>query len=338
MKNKASAKPHSDEDPASGDMSTSAVLNFLRSLHNYSKENWGSAEEAKWKKYLELCKEAELEALKEQGLNDEMAEKLVEQVWVSRDHLSSALLVAHAPPNNLSSFVPAIRVFRNGDFVIPRRVQDYLDYHPLLAIHGGDKSANEDARPLVLQAIDTIEEKFDLGYIHFGSFPPDVPEDGGTDRRIADCIGAAYKLRVFLETKYLKCEPDDDLEWLRVAKERERFWRLLDTAFLFGEHMERYKFLDQRGGEEELRRRITTPPGRGNRINRAVVRMIQEYALDNGLQPTPRKLLIWLGLKDPPESGKPLPVDHPLWTVDMKPVTWERFQDFVKKAKRKMKP
>jgi len=337
MSNKASAKTQSGEDLALGDESRSAVFNMMRSLRDYSKDNWGSAEEFMWKQYLKLCRDEELETLKEQGLNDDKAEKLVEWVWVSRDYESSALVVTHAPPSIQSSFVPAIRVFRDGDFVITPRVQDYLDYHPLLAISDGGKSADGDARPLILRALDTIEKISGLGHIHFGSVPPAVPEDGGTDRRIADCVAAAQQLKVLLETRYLKNVPDDDLEWLRVAIKRERFWRLLDTAFLFGEFMGRYKFLDQQGAEEELRRRITKPPGKGDRINRTVVKMIQAYELENSLRPTAKKLLKWLGGSIPAERGKPLQVDHPLWTNDMKQISWERFQEHVKQAKRKIK-
>ena len=59
--------------------------------------------------------------------------------------------------------------------------------------------------------------------------------------------------------------------------------------------------------------------------------------LENNLLPTPGKLLKWLGGQKPPERGNPLQVDHPLWKADMEPITWERFQDLVKKAKQKMK-
>lgn len=101
--------------------------------------------------------------------------------------------------------------------------------------------------------------------------------------------------------------------------------------------MEHLRLLDELGAEEAMLRRITIPPGKGGKIERAVVRMIEDYTLENGLLPTPRKLLKWLGEVKPPENGKPLQVDHPLLTDDMKPITWERLQDLVKKAKQKMK-
>lgn len=136
---------------------------------------------------------------------------------------------------------------------------------------------------------------------------------------------------------YSSAALDEDLEWLRVAKDRDRFWRLLDTAFLIGEFMEHRRLLDELGAEEVMRRKITMPPGKGAKIEPAVVRMIKEYALENNLPPTARKLLKWLGGKQPHAASKALEVDHPLWTPDMKPITWERFQDLVKKAKCKMK-
>lgn len=337
MSSKASGKPQSVEDPTHDEASTSAVFGMVQSLHKYSKDSWTSREEALWKKYLELCRDEELEALRSRGLDDKKAEKLVERVWVSRNPVSSALLVAHAPPNNLSSFVPAIRVFRNGRFEIHHRVLEYLDSHPVLAIPGGDTSADGDDRPLILQAIDTIEEDLGLGYIGLGYVSPGMPEDAARDGRIVDCGDAVHQLQVLLDTEYLKGEQDEDLEWLDVAKSRDRFWRLLDTAFLLGEFMEHRRILDELGAEEALLRRITMPPGRGGRIGRAVVKMIEAYALENSLQPTPDKLLKWLGGVKPPERGKPLRVDHPLWTADMKPITWKQFQEHVKNAKEKMK-
>lgn len=101
--------------------------------------------------------------------------------------------------------------------------------------------------------------------------------------------------------------------------------------------MEHRRLLDELGAEEAMIRKITTLPGKGNKVNRAVVTMIEDYALENNLMPTLGKLLKWLGGEKPPETGKPLRVDHPLWTADMKLITWERFQDLVKKAKEKMK-
>lgn len=337
MSSKASGKPQSVEGPAHDDASTSAVLSVVKSLHNYSKDSWTSREEALWKKYLEMWRGEELEVLRSRGLDNEKAEKLVERVWVIRDPESSALIVEHAPPNNSSSFVPAIRVFRNGCFVIHPRVLDYLNSHPVLAIPGGDTSADGDDRPLILQALDAIEKDLGLGYIGLGYVSPGMPEDAGQDRRIVDCGDAAHQLQVLLDTKYLKCDPDEDFEWLRVAKSRERFWRLLDTTFLLGGFMEHRRLLDDLGAEEAMLRKITTPAGKGNRVNRSVVRMIEDYALENSLLPTPGKLLKWLGGEKPLETGKPLQVDHPLWTDDMKPITWERFQDLVKKAKEKMR-
>lgn len=336
MSSKASGKPQSVEGPAYDDASTSAVLSVVKSLHNYSKDSWTSREEALWKKYLEMCRGEELEVLRSRGLDNEKAEKLVERVWVSRNPESSALVVAHAPPNNLSSFVPAIRVFRNGNFVIHPRVLDYLDSHPVLAIPGEDTSVDGDDRPYILQALDAIEEYVGLGYIGLGYVSPALPEDASQDRRTVDCGEAVHQLRVLLETEYLKGE-QEDIEWLRVAKSRDRFWRLLDTAFLIGEFMEHRRILDELGAEEAILRRITMPAGKGGRIERAVVRMIEDYALENSLLPTPGKLLKWLGGEKPLETRKPLLVDHPLWTADMKPITWVRFQDLVKKAKQKMK-
>ncbi|MEI6819874.1 MAG: hypothetical protein WCL19_09765 [Verrucomicrobiota bacterium] len=336
MSSKVPGKPQSVEDPTHDEASTSAVFGMVQSLHKYSKDSWTSREEALWKKYLELLRDEELEALRSRGLDDEKAQRLVERVWVSRNPVSSALLVAHAPPNNLSSFVPAIRVFRNGRFEIHHRVLDCLDSHPVLAIPGEDTSADGDDRPYILQALDAIAEDLGLGYIGLGYVSPGVPEDAGRDRRIVDCGDAAHQLRLLLETEYLKGEPED-IEWLDVAKSRERFWRLLDTAFLLGEFMEHRRLLDELGAEEAMIRKITTPPGKGNRVNRAVVRMIEDYALENGFLPTPTKLGKWLGGVEPPEIGKPLQVDHPLWTADMKPITWKQFQNQVKKATEKMK-
>jgi hypothetical protein len=140
-----------------------------------------------------------------------------------------------------------------------------------------------------------------------------------------------------LDTEYLKGTPNEDLGWLEAAKNRDRFWRLLDTAFLFGEFMEHQRLLDELGAEEAMVRRITMPPGKGARIERAIVKMIEAYVFENNIQPKPGKLLKWLGGVKPLERGKPLQVNHPLWTVDMKPITWSQFQDRVKKAKQKMK-
>jgi len=337
MSRKKPEKQRSVEDSAHGEASTSAVFKLVDSLTEYSKDSWTSREEALWKRYLEICQEWELSDLRSRGLDAEKAQKLVEWVWVRRDPKSSDLVVEYVPPTNSSLFVPAIRVFRNGNFVIYHRVLNYLGSHPMLAIPGGDASADDDDRPWILQALDAIERDSGLGYIGLGYVSSAPPEDTGEERRLADCCDAAHQLHVLLDTKYLKSNLDEDLEWLRVAKDRDRFWRLLDTAFLIGEFMEHRRLLDKLGAEEAMRRNITMPPGKGGKIEPAVVRMIREYALENDLVPTAGKLLKWLGGEQPHDPGKALEVDHPLWTPDMKPITWPRFQDLVKKAKQKMK-
>jgi hypothetical protein len=336
MSSKAAGKPQ----PVDDEDSTSAVFSMVQSLHKHSKDSWTSREEGLWKKYLEILRHQELKALRLRGQEDEKAERLVEWVWVSRDPESSAIIVEHAPPSRSSSFVPAIRVFRNGSFVIQPNLLLCLDDHPLLAIPREKRVADGGARPWILQAldkVDEIEEDLGFGYLGLAYAASVVPEDAGPDRRVVDCGDAAHQLRLLLDTAYRKDEPGEDLEWLRVARERERFWRLLDIAFLFGEFMEHRRLLDELGAEEAMQRRITMPPGKGAKIERAVVRMIEDYALECSLLPTPGKLLKWLGGDKPHDSAKPLQVDHPLWTTDMKPITWERFQDLVKKAKQRMK-
>ena len=340
MSSKTSTKPQLVEGPADEEVSTSEVFGVLQSLHTCSKDSWTREKEDLWKKYLEMLRAAELADLVLRGLDEETAKKLVERVWVRRNPESSAFIVERVPPDDSSSFVPAIRVFRNGSFEIHPRVLDYLNSHPVLLVPGAGISADGDDRPYILQAldkVDMIEEKIGVGYLGLSYSASVVPEDGGTERRVADCGDAAHQLRLLLDTKYLKGTPGEDLEWLRVAKDRERFWRLLDTAFLFGEFMEHRRLLDDLGAEEAMMRKITMPPGKGSKIERAVVRMIEDYALENNLPPTPGNLLKWLGGDKPHDTREPLQVDHPLWTTDMKPITWERFQDLVKKAKQKMK-
>ena len=336
MRNKASEKSQSAKGSSIDDVSTAEVLGLVKSLHKYSKDSWTSREEALWKKYIVMLWDEELEALKSRGQDDEKAEKLVELVWASRNSESSALMVDRLPPNSSSSFVPALRVFRHGSFVIHPDVQPHLDCHPYLAVPGGDTMGDGDDRPLILQAIDAVEESLGLGYIGLGYVCPSMPADAGQNGRSADCADAVHQLRVLLDTEYLKGTPNEDLGWLEAAKNRDRFWRLLDTAFLFGEFMEHQRLLDELGAEEAMVRRITMPPGKGARIERAIVKMIEAYVFENNIQPKPGKLLKWLGGEKPHESGKPLQVNHPFWTVDMKPITWAQFQNGVKKAKQKM--
>jgi hypothetical protein len=332
MSNEASKEPHSAKDSA-----TYEVLSFLKSLHKYSKDSWTSREESLWVSYLKMLRQAELVALKSRGLDDKNVEKLVEWVWVSWNPKSSALIVDRAPPDSTLSFAPAIRVFRNGSLVIHPDVRGHLNSHPMLAVPDGDESAKSHDQPLILQAIDKVEEDLDLGHISLGHVSPTIPEDAGHDRRIVDCGDAVHQLKVLLDTKYLKKIPDEEIEWLEAAKNSERFWRILDTAFLLGEFLEHHRILDGLDAEEVMLRRITRPPGKGAIIEGPVVRMIEEYALENKSLPSPGMLLKWLGGEKPHNGGKSLQVNHPLWTVEMQSITWAQFQDRVKKALQKMK-
>lgn len=336
MSNKSLGESQPTEGSAIDDISESEILSLVTSLHKYSKDSWTSREEHLWIRHLKMLRDEELAALKLRGLDGAKAERLVEWVWVSRNPASSVLIVDRCPSESSSSFVPAIRVFRNGGWVVHPHVFEYLKSHPMLAIPDGGESAKSDGRPLILQAIDKLEEKLDQGYIGLGYVCPGMPEDAGQDRRIVDCADAVHQLRVLLDTKYLK-RTDEDLEWLEAAKNRERFWRLLDAAFLFGEFVEHRRLLDELGADGAMLQRITMPPGKGAKIERAVVRMIEEFALERNLLPKAEKLLKWLGGVKPLERGKPLQVNHPLWTDEMKPITWSQFQDRVKKAKQKMK-
>jgi hypothetical protein len=267
------------------------------------------------------------------------AEKLIEWVWVSRDLESSNLVVEHSPPSDSAVSVPAIRVFRDGSFEIPSSIRDYLDYHPVLAIPGKEAPADGDDRPLILQAldeVDVIEEEIGLGNLGLFHAASLVPEDAGKDRRIVDAGYAAHQLRLLLNPEFHEDETDEGLEWLGVGKERTRFWRLLDSAFLFGEIMERHRLLDQRRAEEAMLRMTTNPPGKQGRLSEAILKMIKLYAVEKKSLPNSTQLLHWLGGKRPQSNGDPLEVAHPLWTDPVKKVSWERLQDLVKQAKRKL--
>jgi len=101
-----------------------------------------------------------------------VAERQIECVWLWRDPKSTELVVKRSPPSGSLASVPAIRVLRDGCFEIRPLIRDYLDYHPLLAIPGGGKSADDCISPLILQALDTIEKISGLDVIHFASAPP----------------------------------------------------------------------------------------------------------------------------------------------------------------------
>lgn len=258
------------EDPTTSETPAFVLSDMLRHLHEYSLDNWTSREEALWRDYVEICRNDELYLLTSRGLPPEKAEKLVQRAWAIRDPESGELVVERMLAGDASASVPVIIVFRNGDFEIHHLIRDYLDCHPLLVISGGEPLTDLDHRDSMLQILDEVDaiwEDLGLGYYRHSNAVPAVPEHGGKDKRVVDCGAAAFQLRLLLDPEFREGEPEEDLEWLDLGMNGERFWQLLHTAFILGEAMERRRLLDERGVEEATLRMALTPPGKGGRLN-----------------------------------------------------------------------
>lgn len=319
---------------------------MLERLPDYTAEDWTEREDSLWKLYIDDRRAVELRELEARGIASKEAQKLARIVWVERRPGIDGFAVEPVPTGGATPSVPALWVHRNGSFDVEEGVKNNLRYHPLLAKSankppGRTRQSERDDRARVFEALAEVEaigEKLGLGYQEMAHFNEFLTGYSGEDNRVAECGYAAHWLGLLLDPRTKVDDLNEDLEWLATGLNGKRFWRLLHTALVLGESLERYRILDKRKGEETLLRSATAPAGkRTGEIGQAVERMIENYMVDNDTLPRALQLLRWLGSEQPFDGGESLTVDHDLWTDVMQDVTWPQFQELVKSAKRRLK-
>lgn len=301
-------------------------------------------DEGLWNRLLDVCRKAEVETLRRQGHDKKSASKLVwvENAWWDPD--SRQLLIGSAPPEPLSSFQVVV-VRSDEGFRIHDEILSRLWLHPVLSKELSRNSAcsPHDEFNNTLESVDVIAR--DYGYGECGYFPS-LDEEEVLDRLVVDCIFNVLELTYLLETNdhggegvFEDVAPtkSENLAWLGKAKKGERLWRLLNAAVKLGQSLNHYSAFREANIEEDIRSmhpaylgRETTPAGQ------AIERIISA-AQESGLTKiTPGELLKWLlGKKDPISDAKPLKVEHPLWGEELKNISWEKFENLVKSAKRR---
>jgi hypothetical protein len=239
-------------------------------------------------------------------------------------------------------------VQREAGFRIHDKILSHLWKHPLFF---EDLSRDAVPRPSdrfreTIESVDEIAR--DYNYDDWNYFPS-LDELEGPDRCAVDCIYSGHEMTSLLESRYSgggnflgEEEPveSEDLAWLATAKKGERLWQLLNAAVHLGRSLNHYSTFRDTVIEQAIRRFHSAYRGKETTDAGKAIESIISAAKESGLTKiTAMNLLEWLqGNKDPISDAKPLSVNHPLWGVELKEISWEKFENLVKSANRRRSP
>jgi hypothetical protein len=349
----AGGKGQPPAEGASVDEVHDALLLELNTLSDAwdgrEKEKKKIADNALWDRLLDACYKVELESLKLQGWKATAARRLVrrEQAWWEPD---SRKFVAGARPPAFCRSVPVVVVQQEAGFRIHGDILARLWDHPVFAdgLTGANAGSASEIFENTLGLVESIAQDYcfdDLEYL------PSPEELEGPDRWALACWMDRLSLHGALEApgsialeagdRFFDDQdatPGEDLAWLIEAKRGDRLWWLLNAAVKLGRSLNQHETFRDSKIQDATRKMLTAFPGKGASPAGTAVELIISKAADAGLSdPTPGKLLEWLKGKRPNSDGDPLIVTHLLWGSDLGKVSWEKFENLVKRAKSRVK-
>ncbi|MFT6862287.1 MAG: hypothetical protein ACJAVK_000844 [Akkermansiaceae bacterium] len=337
-------------ESSSDEEAQDAVLREIQSwsdkMARHSKKQWTSDDDKLWDRLVDTCYEMEIKSLKQQGYTLARAKKLVKRGWARWDPDSSRFIEPLECPGH-KNVVPVVLVQREGGFSIHGEILPHLWDHPLLAedLAGRVGLGTKAFFMSTLNRVESIEQKHHLDdWEHI----PLLAEQEGPDRIAAQCVIAAADLKQALDSDLSGGSGGDlviddgnnsereSLAWLTEAKGGTQLWQLLNTAIKFGQTLNHYTTFQDTRIEEAVQRVLTGTPGKeSSPEGKAVEKIIECFSKDH-VDVTPTNLLKWLGGERMHHDGDALKVDHALWGRELKDVSWDRFQNLVKGAKRRL--
>ncbi len=335
--------------PTEGAADNEAHALLLRELYRLS-EAWGGlvgqkktmADSGLWNLLLDACYNEEFEFLKGQGYTTKVATRLIrrEQAWWESD--SRQFATGAAPPEFCRS-VPVIVVQREAGFRIHDEILAHLWQNPGFAdgLSGAIAGSSSEVFKNTLGLVESIAQ--DYGFYDWEEFP--LPEDvDGPDRWAIACLMDGLELESALEAECggffddQDATPVEDLAWLVEAKRGNRLWQLLNAAVKLGRSLNQNETFRDSKIQNSTRKMLSAYPGKGATPAGLAVELIIAKAMDDGLEnPTPEKLLDWLKGTRPHNDGDSLLVNHPMWESELTDVSWEKFENLVKSARRRVK-
>lgn len=316
-------------------------ISTLSSQWAESPRGWTESDQRSWDALLTLCREIEENVLRQDGVPVKRIRELVRTEFAWWDSSVDDFKVSLECPDNIHA-VPVVTCFRDGEFRIPADVHNLLWDHPLLVAEieqSGPRNQRDRFRRL-LERIRSIAEAHDL---HDWEIIPYVAEQDGPDQLAAKCVMAEFAVRHALDSIYgmgfsNELYATSDTGGNTGARPLGQICILLNATVELGRALEHYTMSRNSRVEETIRRLSEINPGRGATAEGdAVLEIVKAYVNEKSIQPTALKLLKFLrGKKDPGSDGKPLIVDHPLWSEVLQGVSWSSFKTLVQSANRRL--
>jgi hypothetical protein len=303
--------------------------------------SWTESDRKSWENLTTLCREIEEGALRQEGVPVKRIKELVRTEFAWWDPAADDLAVSpHCPENVLG--VPVVTSFKDGEFRIPAYVRNLLWDHPLL-VDEIEKSAPRDQRDRFCRLLERIESIADTHDLHDWEIIPHVAEQDGPDQLAATCVMAEMDVRRALEALYGMGFADElcatsEAAGNTGARPTGQICVLLNATVELGRTLEHYTMSRNSRIEDTIRKMSEVNPGRGpSAEGEAVLKIVKAYVNEKSNKPTAQNLLKFLsGKKDPGSDGRPLIVDHPLWSEVLQGVSWDRFKTLVQSANRRL--
>lgn len=322
----------------------------IKKWHNVRKRNWTKSSEQSWDAILNACFDMELALRIADGLEKRSAQSLFRREWAHWNS-ESHLFTTHLKRQYKEVSVQVITIHRDSSWWIQPDLKNLLWEHPMFASLDleRDPPSTKDRFDSILEKVRNIEVEHDFEEVM--CYLPEISEQGGPDGWAADCSSASKDLTIALNALggsnggFFDDEEVigyEDLSWLETAKKGSRFWYLLICAIRLGRRLEYYDIFTGAKIEHALQKLIIGSMGKGTTSEgMAVETIIQNFLVASSQEkvrrpPTPTNLLKWLKGERPNNDGEPLVVDHKLWTQELHEISWDKFQNLVKAARRRI--
>jgi len=302
------------ELPGEEELRDEEMLAFSYSIHELPASLEPPADfVSKWERLLDWHEEKERQWLLENTGKKHAGMRLVQRRWAVLDRVRNAYDYLEMRPSPELHAIPIIMVNWHGTWDLSPSLRATVIQHP---IYRALKAELPEATP-----------KNNL--LHRLQWAMSLSGNEEEEDRLLASL--AHACDAMLHDADMFDFPND--EWLRVAREQDDFWMLLETVFDFGRRHAFWQTYRDGTVSKASRKGLLDRGGKSpGKWGMAVKRLVDEYVQEVGTYPTPRKLFTRLGgVRDDNDDNIPLRFEKPNGSI-LDGILWNEFVNRVDAA------
>jgi hypothetical protein len=302
--------------PSEEELRDEDMLAFSYSIHELPASLEPPADfVSKWERLLDWHAEKEREWLLENTGKTHAGMRLVQRRWAVLNRVRNAYDYLEMRPSPELHAIPIIVVNWHGTWDLPTSLRATVIQHP---IYRALKAELPEATP-----------KNNL--LHRLQWAMSLSGNEEEEDRLLASL--AHECDAMLHDADMFDFPDN--EWLRVAREQDDFWKLLETVFDFGRRHAYWQTYRDGTVSKASRKGLLDRGGKSpDKWGVAVKLLVAQYVQEVGTYPPPSKLFTSLGgVRDDNDDNIPLRFEKPNGSI-LDGILWNEFVNRVDSAKK----